>query len=351
MKILINGDFYTHPITGIGRFSTMVCNYIDELGTSIEFSIIIPKNCQNKPIFKRIKVIEHPFYVNRVFWQQIILPFYSKKDKMKVLDFSNSLPIFSHGFVVLHDIFYEVCKKEIKGFSEWLKGVYFRLMYRIVSKNAELIFTVSETSKKQIHDYLGISEDHIKVVYSGWEQYKNIEIDDSIFDTYTNLKKGNYYFSLGSLAKNKNLKWVLDYASKNPTQVFVITGKPLAFSSNNIQKENLENVFFTGYLPDGQVKSLMTNAKAFIFPSTYEGFGVPPMEALSTGVPVVVSDIPVLKEIYGNSVYYINPYNTNISIDEILKKNIVSADNVLEKFTYKNTTLELLKQLELFNEN
>ena len=108
--------------------------------------------------------------------------------------------------------------------------------------------------------------------------------------------------------------------------------------------ENYDNVLFLGYVRDEELKSLMKYCKAFIFPSYYEGFGIPPMEALSVGSKAIVSDIPVHHEIYGNSVYYIDPYNADVNLDNLLKGHVDNADMVLKEYSWKKSAA-LLKDL------
>lgn len=94
------------------------------------------------------------------------------------------------------------------------------------------------------------------------------------------LRKGLYYYYLASLAPNKNLSWILKNAAGNPDKIYVLSGKPLGDDSG---VEKLDNVICTGYVSDSEARALMQYCRAFLFPSTYEGFGIPPMEALCMG--------------------------------------------------------------------
>ena len=98
----------------------------------------------------------------------------------------------------------------------------------------------------------------------------------------------------------------------------------------------------TGYLSDGEVKAILSKAKAFVFPTYFEGFGLPPLEALSCGAPIVISNRTALPEIYGASAHYIDPDNPNVDISELLKEPIEPAASVLEKFTAANSARRLL---------
>ena len=99
-----------------------------------------------------------------------------------------------------------------------------------------------------------------------------------------------------------------------------------------------------GYVSDGEVKALYENCKAFIFPSYYEGFGIPPLEALSCGAPVIIGRAASLPELYENCAHYIDCNNSDVNLEEILSAPTESASVVLEKYTYQKAA-ESLKNL------
>ena len=112
--------------------------------------------------------------------------------------------------------------------------------------------------------------------------------------------------------------------------------------------KNLPNVKLLGYVSDGQVKWLMQNCKAFIFPSYYEGFGIPPLEALSVGTKIVVGNAASLPEIYKGAALYIDPYSTDCTIKELLKKKTDAPDMVLSEYTYDKAAKKLYNVLKEF---
>jgi glycosyltransferase involved in cell wall biosynthesis len=150
------------------------------------------------------------------------------------------------------------------------------------------------------------------------------------------LTEKNYFFCLGSISKRKNLKWILEYAKKNPQSLFAVSGTSLSVSKiDEIGELNSsKNVKMLGYLEDPQVKALMEKCRAFIMPSYYEGFGIPPLEALSCGAPVIVSNSASLPEIYGNTAHYIKPDNTDIDLEALLREPVDSPAPLLKKYTY-----------------
>ena len=102
-----------------------------------------------------------------------------------------------------------------------------------------------------------------------------------------------------------------------------------------------DNLKFLGYVSDEEAKTLMRDCKAFLFPTFYEGFGIPPLEALSTGAKVVVSDASCIREIFENSVYYIDPYNSDIDLKKLLDTPVESSEKILNKFSWRKSAEEL----------
>ena len=100
----------------------------------------------------------------------------------------------------------------------------------------------------------------------------------------------------------------------------------------NNEEIKLDNIVQLGYITDGEIKSIMSNCKAFIFPSFYEGFGIPPMEALACGAKIIISNSSCLPEIYGESAYYISPYDYDVDLDELLKKDVAPPKACLDNF-------------------
>lgn len=338
-KLLINGDFYCRNLTGIERFASEICKNLDKMIEKNSISILIPSNAKIVPDFKNFNVIIATKSISSFFyWQQFILPKYLKKENAECLNFSNTCPIFRPGYVFLHDIYCKLYPKDFNSFRDKLIRIYSCFMYFHIAKNAKKIFTVSNFSKKQILETYKIKSHKIEVIPNGWDHFNEITSDFNIFQKYIELTKGNFYFTLGSLSKRKNLKWIAEYASNHKESHFAISGKII---NGLVPKEleilkKLSNVTLLGYVSDEEVKALMQNCKAFIFPSYYEGFGIPPLEALSVGAKIIVSNAACLPEIYKDSAYYINPDDTNIDLDELLKQEVASPAEILNYYTYEN---------------
>ncbi len=345
-KVLINGSFFCRNLTGIERFAHEICKRLDNLAKENELAILIPSNADPKiiPQYKKIEIIKSD-KICKIFpiWEHIHFPKAAKKIKAMPLDFSNATPLFYPGIVFVHDIYAKVCPDDFHSLKEKLIRLYDCSMFAHAAKHAKLLITVSEFSKKQISETYHINPEKIQVIYNGWEHYKSIKEDNSIFEKFPKLKSGEYFFTLGSLSKRKNLKWIASYAQKHPESIFAVSGKAISgLVSNELSVlQTLENVVLCGYVSDGQVKALMRNCRAFIFPSYYEGFGIPPLEALSCGAKIIISNAACLPELYGTAAHYIDPEKTDCDLEKILLKPVTEVAYLLEKYSYAKSAQKL----------
>jgi glycosyltransferase involved in cell wall biosynthesis len=213
---------------------------------------------------------------------------------------------------------------------------------------AKKIATVSQFTKNHIVHAYHIDPDKITVIYSSWDHFKKITADYSVFNAFPVLSKP-FYFSLGSLCKRKNIRWILEYAIKHPESTFAISGTNLStVKVNELEGEIPKNIILLGYLDDPKVKALMTRCKAFILPSYYEGFGLTPLEALSCGAQIIVANAASLPEIYGNTAHYIDPFNTDVDLDVLLAEPVEKPDAILAKYSYDTSAKMVYNLIQEF---
>ena len=260
------------------------------------------------------------------------------------VDLTLSFPIWGTKFVAIHDCIYESFPENYKG-HEIHRFLYLWKAKRIARNQKKTIITVSNESKKEIIKYYGIHPDRIVVIGNGWEHMNEIGPENSIFDTIGLNRK--FFFALGSKYKHKNLEWILKTAMINPQYDFVLTGNN-SFSDEyeKLSANKLPNVYFTGFVSDGEMKALMLRCEGLIQPSLYEGFGIPPLEALSLGKKVIVSNASCLPEIYEDAAYYIDPFSCSCDLDVLLKTNVNSPDGVLQKHSWKKSAVKLFDLLD-----
>ncbi len=337
-KIVINGKFYAQRVTGVQRFAREILLELDKIATSLEIEIIVPSNAENVPELKNIKVIKTKFKKS-ILWEQIYLPMYIWRHKAIGVHLCHVAPIIKPDIVCIHDT--NVLRNP-KWFTRkvWL---WYKLIGCMCAVFAKKIITISNFSKNELKDVLKVPDSKIYTICEGWQHLKKINNTDDALKKY-GMKEKNFYFSLGTQAIYKNMKWVYSYATKHPNEEFAVSGSSYCKIFGKDSIEIPANVHFLGYLSDEEVKAFMRYCKAFLFPSFYEGFGIPPLEAISVGCPVIVSDIPVMHEIFGNSVHYIDPNNIDVDLEKILSMSVTPATPILKKYSWEKGA-EMLKKL------
>lgn len=342
-KYAINGRFVVRKLTGQERFARELVSELDKIVDNDEFVLVVPEYAVELPCYKHISIVKYG-KVKSHFWEQISFRRFVKKNGLVSVNLTTTCPLGSPDIVCLHDAaFYEIPEMLTKTLYGKLSTIWHKLIFRVVAKRAKRILTVSNYSKQRLMHYLHVSEDRISVVYNAWQHFLRVEKDDSIFSSLPEtFVKGEYFMALSSLAPQKNFGWIKEVAKRNPAKQFVICGKQEKISDFGTAELKLSNLFFTGYISDGQVKSLMNHCKAFLHPAKYEGFGIPPLEALSCGSKLIISNATCLPELYENSAHYINPDDYNVDLDKILSNPISSANCVLEKFSWEKEAAKLL---------
>lgn len=326
-NIVINGRFLTQNITGVQRVAHEIIRELDNIVERGLIKIIAPKKIQYDMSYLKNIEVETKGFLNGHLWEQIELPCFIKKNEILV-NFCNTAPIIKPSIVMIHDIQTKVHPEFFsKKFSFW-----YNFLHSLNIKNADKLLTVSEFSKKEIEKYYGKNSSDIEVIYNGWQHINRVEEDEEIIRKL-NLKHKNFYLAVGSMSPNKNFKYIMDLSINNPEEIFVIVGNfdKRIFKGINLESKNFKNVIFTGYLGDSQLKALFRGAKVFIYPSFYEGFGIPPLEALACGTDILVSNTSCLPEIFGESANYLNPYRF-VERMEVKKKN--GKEEFLEKYSW-----------------
>ena len=195
--------------------------------------------------------------------------------------------------------------------------------------------------------YYHIKSERITVIYNAWQHMERIPFAADTFEKYPMLTKGNYYFSMSTLAANKNFRWILEAARNNPDEIFAIAGGGrLQGAAEEEGYAVLKNIHFLGYVSDEDAKTLMKNCKAFLFPTLYEGFGIPPLEAIACGAQqVIVSDTPCMHEIYENCVNYTDPNNISKEMSNFYNRSNIKV--ILRKYSWKKSAEQMKKKIRM----
>lgn len=302
----------------------------------------------------------------KLLWPLIYLPYhwFFGSDREITQFFNYVIPPGVKGkrITVIHDMAYMAYPETVNTKTKnWL-----RLTMKGSCRRADAIVTVSEFSKQEIVRYLGVRPDKITVVYNGvdFERYHpgyGVDRIQNAKEKYRII--GEYFLYLGTLEPRKNIERMVEaYAllknkeQRNIPQLVIAGGKGWLYETifKRVKELQLEkDIIFTGYVAEEDVPLLMSGAMAFLFPSLYEGFGIPPIEAMACGTPVITSNTASLPEVVGEAAIKVDPLQVGelaeamqrIAGDESLR-GYLSALGLehVQKFTWRNAA-ETMKDL------
>lgn len=304
-----------------------------------QVEVVIPKWVHFEEEYKNIKIVRYG-NSKRVIWLQLIFPFYLLRNNKLGVNMFNYCPILRPDITLIHDLTARFLKKKKTTFVKHMVYIYGELCRCAAVKFGKHIITDSKNSKKDIINAYNIDPNKVTVLGTAWQHMERITSDNDIFEKYPMLTPKNYYFSLGSVAVHKNFGWVKEVAKTHKDDMFAIAGAIIASTTIDDKIENSDNMLYLGRVSDGEMKALLENCKGFIFPSFYEGFGIPPLEALSVGAPIIISNTSCLPEIYEDAAHYIDPYNTDVCLNELLKETVAPAEKILSKYSWRKLAEE-----------
>lgn len=338
---VIDGIFLTRQTTGLQRFAANIVRELDALAGKGELRILVPEEYDGTAGYKNIEIIRYGRH-RGYLWEQTDLPRYLRKSGAKGIFLENDIPVFYRkGIVALHDISLKVNPQFFSGsFKSRMTRAFWQMIYGRIMTSDMKIVTVSEFSKAEIKRVYGINDDRITVINNAWQHMDRIASDDSVLSGL-GLKEGAYWFGMATSAPNKNLKWITEAARQHGDETFVIAGSRTGELGGETAPENLKPV---GYVSDGEARALMAGCKGFLFPTFYEGFGLPPMEALAAGAgQIVVSDTPCMHEVYGDVAQYIDPHDyRNIELHE-RRRSREEIEAFLEGYSWKNSAEKFMQ--------
>ncbi|MCW3786760.1 glycosyltransferase family 4 protein [Plebeiibacterium sediminum] len=344
--IYINARFLTQKVTGVQRFAIELSKHLKDSELIVKW--VAPKNIVNKELaeFLDVELIGRN---KGHLWEQIDLPKYLKDNgNPLLLNLCNTAPLlYKNSVSTIHDLAFLENPKWFSKKFYW----YYRILIPRIAYIAKHIITVSEVSKEEICDRLHVKKEKVSVVYN------------AVSECFTNKKKEvleieDYILFVGSLDPRKNLYTLIEAMSytSNDIKLKVVgcSGKNFSDFGQDIRHKQIDVL---GYVSDEELLELYRKARAFVYPSLYEGFGIPPLEAQSMGVPVLVSNIPVFKEVFADSVKYCNPYSAiemaesicNIfcmskeELDDIINKGYSNVNRFSWTYSARILVNELLK--------
>ncbi|HCT4435984.1 TPA: glycosyltransferase family 4 protein [Klebsiella aerogenes] len=315
--IYVNGRFLTQKLTGVQRFAYEMSLRLSKLRHDVV--VLVP---DMSAIDKSYNISS--FSIKEIkggrghFWEQFTLPLFLKKQKDCVLvNLCNSGPLFfKRQIVTQHDITY-IRYPESFSFG-------FRLLYSLFTpvllKNSKLIVTVSDFSKSELLNYYNCDASKIHIIPNA---VSNVffKPDDSMVRV-NEICESDYFLTVSSVNHHKNIHGLIETVLSADLNINlkIIGDRNTVFNCVNIKTDD-PRIDFLGRVPDEELIALYRGAKAFIFPSYYEGFGIPPLEAQSCSCPVISSNRASLKETLGDSVLYFDPDSKYELIKAIIKLN------------------------------
>ncbi len=307
---------------GIGQYVKYLLGHIAINDPAINLIL-----CSNKEIdfekSQKTKLIENCGFIwgqNSNLWFQSLLPLILKKNRVDLFHGTLFLnPILSKvpSIITIYDMVLDVFPKTMY----WKNRLPLKLLIKISAKKASRIIAISESTKKDIIKYIGIEQKKIRVIYPGVSDQFSPQISESDIIILNNLKLSpGYILTVCTLEPRKNLIRLL-HAYKmvvtgngNVPQLVIAGGHGWLKEDINKIVYSLglrEKVLFTGYVPDADLPALYRNAGVFVYPSLYEGFGLPPLEAMACGAPVISSNNSSIPEVVGDAGLLVDPYSAN----------------------------------------
>ncbi len=337
---IVNARFLTQNITGVQRFAIEISKQLKK-SYDQDIQFVSPKNIIHKDLADELNVKVIGTRTGH-YWEQFDLPDYLKKNgNPLLLNLANTAPLFyKNKIVTIHDLAF---LHHPKWFSKKFTFVY-NLMIPKIAKSSKHIFTVSDYVNNDISESYNISQSKISTIYNSYAD---------IFNDL-NLIKEDYVLAVGSIDPRKNLMSLIEIFKNKKTKLIIVGQENKVFSAFDLN-DLPKNIVFTGYVDDDKLVELYNKAKLFIYPSFFEGFGMPPLEAQACGCPVVCSDATSLPEVGDYSVIYCNPNN----IKEIEEKiDLVLNDKKLQdelrkkgfenikRFSWEKSAKEMIKTIE-----
>ncbi|SFN00857.1 glycosyltransferase family 4 protein [Methylobacterium pseudosasicola] len=350
--ITFNGGVLSQQITGVQRYAWEILNEIYALDKKnkagkLKLRIIIPKS-EPLPNDRFSEICTSTVSVARPLWTQLILPFFSKG---VLLSLGNVGPLLVRKQILcIHDLNTKIVPSS---YSKSFR-IYYSIMIPLLARNVKHLVTVSEFSKQVLEEY-GIGRGReIHVIPNGHEHVHTWDSTKSFINEKFDISK-KFVFMIGSRAAHKNTKVVeaiadkLDKLSVN----LVIAGR----SGGHFAKlDTIErpNVFFLGPVSDDDLSMLYKHAVCLAFPSLTEGFGLPALEAMALGCPVVCSPVASMPEVCGNAAVYADPNDSldwfnqieHILTDERLRNEMkASGLQQASRFSWKSSAEKYLNLL------
>ena len=362
MRIGLNATcFNNRPSGAKQRFIGLYSVFFSEM-KDYEFIVYEPIDYDIKPLFKdfqNVKYIKTPLKSDNRY-QRLIkgLFFWRKEFKRFNFDvFENfNFPVFRGknelSILTIHDI------RGLHLESNSLINIVYKIIYSISIKRVGIVITVSQFMKNEILSFFPNARVEVinNAIFLNANQKPIYDLDKKKSFFFLNNLPEKYFLTVGHFEERKNYARLIKAISilklkENYSCNLVIVGNEsgqLKKIRELIKREHLqENIWILNNISDIDLETLYINAQLFVFPSFYEGFGIPILEAFKFKLPVILSDIEVFKEIAGNNASYFDPYDSESIAAAILEHSKKSFDkeyiNLISKYSFTKISRDLKK--------
>jgi len=351
--IFIDASRYsnTSQKTGVENYSFFLINELVRLAPS-EITLISPRKI-NLPVPQ----IVIPF---KRLWTQFRLSLTVIKNKKinNIFIPSHVMPVIypENTTITIHDVAFKRFPKSYGRLSRW----YLSWGTKFAVKHAKTIIVPSMTTKEDLIKFYKADHKKIHVIPLG---YKSIKRTDEKFRVsrlkYYGLESKKYFLFLGRVEAKKNISTLIkafqSVSSEFPDIKLVLAGKTGVGGDEILKSAKDKRIVATGYVTDADKEALLMNSLCFVFPSLFEGFGLPLLEAMDTGIPIIASKIPTSYELAKQNALFFKPFDTDalahfmkmVITDENLKKKLTANHSeTLKKYSWKRCAKETLSLLK-----
>ncbi len=353
-RIGIDARFYGPVGKGLGRYTQEVVDNLLKIDRHNEYVIFLCR--ENFDSFKTDNLRAKKVLAD-VRWytvlEQILMPYYIWREKIDLMHFHHfNVPIFcpTKFVVTIHDLilikFPSLRASRLSPLLYKIKNRAYRLSLNLAIKRSKRIIAVSEFTKKDILENFSIDSNKVVVTLEGVSKrlLGSESAPENIKKTLSKYRIDRpYLLYVGNAYPHKNLEWLMEVFYKELGDLeldLVLVGKEDYFfkrlkelKNRNESGDKQRKVIFPGYVPDDDLQYLFQGALTYVFPSKYEGFGIPPLEAMANDCPVLSSNVASMPEILGNAALYFNPVEKTELVDLIKKifDNTGAREELVEK--------------------
>lgn len=312
-RIYLNGKFTAQITTGVQRVARELVRALDErlVTGGMRWILVCPPGGE-APALKRIEVLRVGNSGGSLhLWEQAALPWVASDGLL--LNLSGSAPFFARRQIcMIHDAaVFDQPQAYARAFGAW-----YRLLFRRIARTAELLLTVSEFSRQCLTECLGLQTGRIAVVRPGGNHLDEVQPDPEILDRL-GLRGTHFVLAVASENPTKNLPALLaahaTLARARSMRLVIAGGVNDRVFAPAARAEDVDGVIRAGRVSDAQLKALYMAASILVSPSIYEGFGLPSLEAMNCGCPVIASRAAALPESCGDAALYLDP----LSVEDI----------------------------------